>query len=109
MIAEDLDTTISIVLAISGAALGWCAHLRQMEKERKRIIHEEREKYAALKVQQNNADRDFAHVRKNQQQLSANMDFLTKESDRRLDEIEGRLQQLMGAVNVLKSTVLVKK
>lgn len=109
MIAENLDKTISVLVAVGSAGFGWWAHLRQIEKERKRIIHEERERYAAIKVEQNNADRDLKHVRKNQQQLSSNLEYLSRTNDRRMDEVEKQLQQLLGAVNVLKSAVLVKK
>jgi len=42
------------------------------------------------------AQRDFNHLRRNQEQLIQNLDTLFKESDRRFDTIERQLVEIKG-------------
>lgn len=105
MIPEQLDTTITTAITIGSAALGLWAHSRQLEKERRRVRHEEKQRYADSQLKEYASERDFNHLKRNIEQLKQNLVLLHKESDQRLDRIERQVGQLHGALNILRDVV----
>jgi uncharacterized protein YoxC len=102
MIPEGLDRSISTVIAVASAALAWWAHQRELTKEKKRIYDEQKKKYADRELKEYAAARDFGHIQRDLAQLKTNTDYLMREGDQRLDDIEKRLATVTGTVDVLK-------
>ena len=102
VIPEVLDDTLSTLLTIGSAGLGWWAHLHHLGKERKRVAKEAMERYAESEKKAYAAERDFGHIKRDIEQLKLNITQLNEESDERLDKLERQMDRISGSIEVLK-------
>lgn len=94
-----------MTIAVVSAGFAWWGHVRQLEKAKKQALQEERAKYVAEGERAANERRDFAHLKRSLEQLSAGVAHLNEETDKRLDRLESQLTQVIGAVTILKKAL----
>ena len=108
MVVENLDKSISMGMTVIGGVIGWWAHVRQLEKEKKKAVEAEREKYADARLKEYAAEREFGHIKNGLEQLKQNTGFFSKEFEERLDRVESDVQQIKGGLEIIKQLCKVK-
>ena len=82
--------------------------MRQLEKEKKKAVEAEREKYADDRLKEYAAERDFGHIKRDLEQLQQNTSFLSEEFEERLDRVEAELNKIGGGLDMLREIVRAK-
>jgi hypothetical protein len=105
MIPPGLDTAISTLIAMSSLSIGLWAHFHTLEKERRRITNDAKQKYADRQLKEYAAERDFSHIKNDIAQLKGNVLRCNQDTDQRLAVLEKQLFEIMGAITMLKDLV----
>lgn len=107
MIPEGLDKSISTAIAISSATLAFWAHRRELASSKARAFEAAKQQYSEAQLKEYAAQRDFGHIKRDLEQLKANIAHLNNDSDARLDHLERQMEKLTGSLQVVIN--LVKK
>lgn len=102
---QDLNAAISTLIAISSLSIGLWAHFHTLEKERRRITDEAKQKYANRQLKEYAAERDFGHIRNDLAQLKGNVLRCNQDTDERLNDLEKQMFEMMGAIMAIKELV----
>lgn len=83
-----------LVLGIFGAWLSFDSRNRAVLKEKQRELEQERERYADSEKKKYAAERDFNHLKRNQEQLKEGLKLISQELEERVDKLEAGLQKI---------------
>lgn len=105
MMIEGLDKSISMAIAIGSAALAFWGHRRELASSKARALEEAKQRYSEAQLKEYAAQRDFGHIKRDLEQLKANIAHLNEDSDARLDLLERQMEKLTGSLHAVMNLV----
>lgn len=92
--SELLIGLAGLALGVFGAWLSFDSRNRALLKEKQRELEQERERYADGEKKKYAAERDFQHLKRNQEQLKDGLKVISQELEERVDQLEAGLQRI---------------